>query len=528
MSNIIKLKLPKASLANTPGATASPGIKKLKLTNSQPPTPIEASSSTLPPPSTEKKKRPYVRKVDPGSSKKRAAEEDIISPAAKRVQSGTGRKLSIKLPGQQSSGKISLAAKRNSVPKIIDIRARQRAPPRAKGIGYDSEDSDVEKDPAIQQALVLRMQPGPDTDYLRKAIADGSIGPFASKGDADVSLKFVEHNYRRAVVKIRGNSYAAVLVDLPCIVETMKSFDRKGWHKVADCCQMLYVLGRCQTDEEAKNYRLPSDVDKENYQFAHGLTPPLHYVRKRRWRARPNYNHAVEAEEQALRLLEMDRLVEESGGTSSYAIKKTANPDQAQEESNYGGDYDDEEDADAEEDAIETVEATGQYSFDDEEEEDGVDLEAELAAQMGFAEDDDDELLGGDSEMVESPLALAPDDGGGANSMAPSTVAPTPADTPTAAATPEDPPSSNEDDSGSDEDDDEDDMDVFDEDAAAKSAERAQQLEEVADLEQEIARTRQKAQAMTNQLLKTRELRKLAGLEEDLKAKKVIFGLEEE
>jgi transcription initiation factor TFIID subunit 7 len=523
MSNIIKLKMPKASLPGTParptlpsGATSSSGFK-LKLTNSQPPTPIEAPSSTLPAPSTEKKKRPYVRKADPGSSKKRAAEEDIISPAAKRVQSGTGRKLSIKGPAQQSSGKIALAAKRKtSVPKIIELRARQRAPPRAKGIGYDSEDSDVERDPAIQQALVLRMQPGPDADYLRKAIADGSIGPFPSKGDADVSLKFVDLHYRRAVVKIRGNSYAAVLVDLPCIVETMKSFDRKGWYKVADCCQMLYVLGPCQTDEEAKNYRLPSDVDKENYQFAHGLTPPLHYVRKRRWRARPNYNHAVEAEEQALRLLEMDRLVEESGGTSSYAIKKTANADQTQEESNYGDEYDDEEDADAEEDAVETVEATGQYSFDDEEE-DGVDLEAELAAQMGFAEDDND----GEEPLVESPMALDE-----SASVPPETVAPTPADTPTAAATPEDPPSSNEDES--DEDEDDDDMDVFDEDAAAKSAERAQQLEEVADLEQEIARTRQKAQAMTNQLLKTRELRKLAGLEEDLKAKKVIFGLEEE
>jgi transcription initiation factor TFIID subunit 7 len=360
------------------------------------------------------------------------------------------------------------------------------------------------------------MQPGPDADYLRKAIADGSIGPFTSKGDADVSLKFVEHNYRRAVVKIRGNSYAAVLVDLPCIVETMKSFDRKGWYKVADCCQMLYVLGPCQSDEEAKNYRLPKDVDKENYQYAHGLTPPLHYVRKRRWRARPNYNHAVEAEEQAMRLLEMDRLVEESGGTSSYAIKKTANTDHAQEESNYGDDYDDEEDAEAEEDAVETVEATGQYSFDDEEE-DGVDLEAELAAQMEFAEDDEDEPHG---DMVESPMAL--DD---STSVPPETVAPTPADTPTAAATPEEQPSSNEDESDDESDDD---IDVFDEDAAAKSAERAQQLEEVADLEQEIARTRQKAQAMTNQLLKTRELRKLAGLEEDLKAKKVIFGLEEE
>ncbi|KAF1826086.1 uncharacterized protein K489DRAFT_312171 [Dissoconium aciculare CBS 342.82] len=516
--------MPKASLAGTPnrptlpaGATSSSGIK-LKLTNSQPPTPTEGPASSLPPASTEKKKRPYVRKTDAGSSKKRAAEEDIISPAAKRVQSGTGRKLSIKLPGQQSSGgTIALAAKRKaSVPKIIDIRARQRAPPRAKGIGYDSEDSDVEKDPAIQQALVLRMQPGEDANYLRKAIADGSIGPFTSQGDADVSIKFVEKNYRRAVVKVRGNTYAAALVDLPCIVETMKSFDRKGWYKVADCCQMLYVLGPCKSEEEAKNYRLPSDVDKENFQFAHGLTPPLHYVRKRRWRSRPNYNHAVEAEEQALRLLEMDRLVEESGGTSSYAVKKTANLDQAQEESQYEDEYDEEEDA--EEDAVETVEATGQYPFDDEEE-DGVDLEAELAAQMEFAEDDDDEPSG---DMVESPMAMGGDEGA---SVPPETVEPTPAGTPAAMETPPaEQPSSDEDES----DEDEDDLDVFDEDAAAKSAERAQQLEEVADLEQEIARTRQKAQAMTNQLLKTRELRKLAGLEEDLKAKKVIFGLEDE
>jgi TATA-binding protein-associated factor Taf7 len=33
-------------------------------------------------------------------------------------------------------------------------------------------------------------------------------------------------------------------VDLPCIVEGMKSWDRRGWYKSADICQMLLVLGR--------------------------------------------------------------------------------------------------------------------------------------------------------------------------------------------------------------------------------------------------------------------------------------------
>ena len=553
MSNIIKLKMPKALnpdgtprtplSTSTAPSTSGTGIR-LKLTNSQPPTPLEApSSAILPAPaSTEKKKRPYVRKTDAAGNKKRSAEDELISPAAKRVQNGAapGRKLSIKLTPQQREDAGAAAKRKGSAPKIIDIRARQRAPPRAKGIGYDSEDSDVEKDPAIQQVLILRMQPGPDAEYLRQAIADGKIGPYPSAGDADVSLKFVEKGYRRAVVKVRGNMYAAVLVDLPCIVETMKSFDRKGWWKVADCCQMLLVLGRCASDDEARHYRLPPDVDRENFQFAHGLTPPLRAVRKRRWRARPNYNHAVEAEEQAQRLLEMDLAVEEAGGSSSYTLKKGA-MDLAPE-SQYGDD-DEEEDAEGEEDdAVETVEgqdgATMQYTFGDEEdEEDAGDLEAQLAAQMEFADDDEDDATPAATTATPAPAA-AHTATGGPVVQSPTALEQTPAGTPgpssfTAPPSDDDgaaaggPPSSSDEDSG-DDDDDDDGMDVFDADAAAKSAERAQQLEEVADLEQEVERTRQKAASITNQLLKQRELRKLVGLEEDLKAKKVMFGLEEE
>ncbi|KAK1076373.1 hypothetical protein LTR33_009000, partial [Friedmanniomyces endolithicus] len=65
-------------------------------------------------------------------------------------------------------------------------------------------------------------------------------------------------------------------------------------------------------------------------------------------------------------------------------------------------------------------------------------------------------------------------------------------------------------------------------DAAEKAAVRAQQLEEVADLEREIVAVKAKANAMANQLLKKRELDKLGKLEGDLKMKLSAFGLEGE
>merc|ERR1712111_150843 len=96
--------------------------------------------------------------------------------------------------------------------------------------------------------------------------------------------------------------------------------------------------------------------------------------------------------------------------------------------------------------------------------------------------------------------------------MASDSAAPTPA-----AST----PAAHQDDEESDEDED-------DYDAAAKAAERQQQLEEVADLEREIAAARAKTANMTNQLLKRRELDKLGKLEEDLKMKRSAFGLDAE
>ncbi|EGP91569.1 uncharacterized protein MYCGRDRAFT_33410 [Zymoseptoria tritici IPO323] len=519
---MIKLKLGKGTASQAPGSTsqntasspstAAPAQQppvKLKLSVSQPPTPITQPPNAGFPPTDPpaKKKRAYVRK-DPDSkkanSKKRAADDDTISPAPKRAASGPSRKISLKIPnnnlGEDGRGlaKIPLIKKRPSVPKFVELRARGKAPPRPKGVGYDSEDSDTEKDPAIQQALILRMEPGEDADYIREAIAEGKIGPHPSQGDAEVSLKFVEKTYRRAMVRVRGRMYGAVLVDLPCVVESMKSFDKKGWWKVADVTQMLLVLGRCGSEEEARSLPLPREVNKDTFQYAHGLTPPMHWVRKRRFRKRLNYTQVQNVEEEVAKLLEQDAQWELGGGKVVSETLSRMEMERSQEPQ----DYDFEDDEDAEGEAVDTVE-TDQYDMEVEDDEPDEDLEANLQAMFDDEEDAPSAMPSEAATPISTPAGEAAQ---------------------TSASDDDEEDGSDED---SDDDDDADSMDAVDEDALAKAAEKAQQMEEVADLEREVERARQKVKAMTNQLLRQREVQKLAALEEDLRVKKGVFGLDD-
>ena len=109
------------------------------------------------------------------------------------------------------------------------------------------------------------------------------------------------------------------------------------------------------------------------------------------------------------------------------------------------------------------------------------------------------------------------------------TEAETPMDTSTPATEEEETGAeSSSDDEGEDSEDEEDSPDVMDEDAVQQAAERAQQLEEVADLEREVENQKTKISKITNQLLKTRATAQLATLEEDLRVKKRAFGMLDE
>ena len=293
---------PAPASAVTPGGTKQPPKLKFK-TSSQPPTPAPAPVEDVPKPKTTKAGRttkPSAKLVD---SKKRLKDESdsenegstiaVVAPAPKKI----------KLKGNPTLLTPSTAGPKTPGGGItIKAKVKGKPPRRPPGEGYDSEASDREEDPTIEEQFVLRMLPGEDCDYLRTAIAEKKIGISKHQGGADIQMKFFHAEGRRAAITIRGRSYAATLVDLPTVIEGMKSWDRRGWWKSADICQMLWVFAPIKSEEEAKTIALPKIIDSVTFQYPHGLTPPMHFARKRRFRKRISRT-AIEAVEAAVEKL---------------------------------------------------------------------------------------------------------------------------------------------------------------------------------------------------------------------------------
>ncbi|GAB7352765.1 hypothetical protein MBLNU459_g3113t1 [Dothideomycetes sp. NU459] len=547
--------VPTTPQVSTPGGG---GGFKIKLKTSQPPTPVGEHSpahitvALAPPPVPPPKvKRQYNKKPKDGSQKKRAADDDI-SPAPKRpYATKPNRRVSLKInpdyigddelaqagPASATpSAKLKLSARKQSIgPKSISIVSRKAPPKRPVGVGYDSEASDAEQDPVVQQQFILRMQPGPDCDYLRDAINNRTIGLRPEEGGASVAMKFLDRELRRNMITIRGNSYAAVLVDLPCIIEGMKSWDKRGWWKVADICQMLLVLGPTENEASAKIQPLPKEVDKATYAFAHGLTPPMHWVRKRRFRKRASYKSMEHIDDEVERLIKADQEAEKTGGGSRFDIKDTDAPPEDNQEDYYEDDEPPSGFIDTTEDGYGQAYPAGPDD-EGEEEEDEEDLEAMLAAEFAAADDDAD----ADAEIddVQSSIgmatatvaaaaaaaAAAPADPAAVLSVETPSSATAAPDT-SGAATPAADASSDED----EEDDYDEDAssDAVDEDLVTKQAELAEQRSQVEDLEREVETARVDYERQKNALLKQRALNKLRSLRDELAMKKRSYGMDD-
>ena len=539
-------KLPSVDNSAPPTATpsSSTGGFKLKIKTSAPPTPaLEDAPPHVEPlaPPPPKVKRAYNRKPKPEGSisskaPKRAADTNIDPNPKRRISFKVGSASNHHdtdiLETLTSAGpKLKLSRKQSTGPKNLIITAKKRPPPRPVGVGYDSEASDAEADPAIEQQFVLRMAPGPDCDYLRDAISNKTLGLKPDEGGADVSMKFLDRETRRAMVTVRGKMYAACMVDLPCIVEGMKSWDRRGWWKVADICQMLLVLGKCASEAEAKSFALPREVDRHSFAYAHGLTPPMHWVRKRRFRKRVSYREIENVEEEVEKLLREDAVVRRNGGNVEWRIIDQ-DAIRAAEEAQQR--HDDEEDADAEFDDddgggyVETTEnsfgqAVPQPLLDEEDDFDDTDLAAELEA--GLAEDDGDADEAPPQNVTADAAASL---GAVLSAQTPSSATRQQLDTPTAAATPAS-ASSDEDEDDDDDDDDDDDPDspdAIDEDLVEQQKEEDRKRQEVEDLVKAVELEKQALARQANPLLAKRTRQKIKQLEDELEMKRKAFGME--
>lgn len=518
----LKLKFSSSSLQQSPAqsspvaSTPSTSTPKIKLkfgSFSQAPKP-EPSSIATPTPGVKPKP---VRKPKP-TPKKRALEaqsdDEDDAPAPSSSQGPALKKLRLKTSS-------------TPVNPIIHLKAKGKPPKRPRGVGYDSEADDREADPTISEACILRMQPGPDCDLIRQACADGNWGHH-KKGGVDVRIRFLRSDGRRACISVQGRHYAAILVDLPCVIEAMKSFFPKhGWMKSADVCQMLIVLGRIGEEAEALDYPLPGlerdELDEKTWQWAHGLTPPMRWVRRRRFRKRISVRTVMEVETEVENLLRED---EQAEGESRFELideRKLEQEASAQEDEDLYGEG--EEDVEGEDDQVDYM-----NTADNEEDEEAA--AARLAAEMeaGMMGDDDDEghpdpnTQPSTGPSFESPQQTQ-------QSLAAS-APPTPRTSFDATATPSAAPSpaidtssAAEEEEEEEESSDEDADDEVDADQLEKQQDLQRQREEIADLEGAIRQEQNKVATMGNALLKKRLMEKIRGLQGDLEVKRANLGV---
>ncbi|XP_067000538.2 transcription initiation factor TFIID subunit 7 isoform X2 [Anabrus simplex] len=103
------------------------------------------------------------------------------------------------------------------------------------------------------------------------------------------------------------------VVDLPTIVESLKTIDNKSFYKTADICQIVICKeedDQTTTDEESPTKTKKKDPNKVDKKFLwpHGVTPPMKNVRRRRFRKtlKKKYVEAPEIEKEVKRLLRVD------------------------------------------------------------------------------------------------------------------------------------------------------------------------------------------------------------------------------
>ncbi|XP_064637048.1 transcription initiation factor TFIID subunit 7-like [Lineus longissimus] len=152
----------------------------------------------------------------------------------------------------------------------------------------------------VEQQFILRLPPGPAMALAH----DVESGAMNLKDKLFIEM---QPDQKHGLVRYGNDMFHSKLVDLPCILESLKTTDNKTFYKTAEICQMLI----CSVDEDNSQDETESpkkkDKDKK-YLYPHGLTPPLKNVRKRRFRKtlKKRYTEQPDIEKEVKRLFRTD------------------------------------------------------------------------------------------------------------------------------------------------------------------------------------------------------------------------------
>ncbi|XP_027692873.1 transcription initiation factor TFIID subunit 7-like isoform X3 [Vombatus ursinus] len=166
--------------------------------------------------------------------------------------------------------------------------------------------------PELENQFILRLPPE-YASTVRRAVQSGSV---SLKDKLTIEL---HPDGRHGTVHVDRVPLACKLVDLPCVIESLKTIDKKTFYKTADICQMLVSTvdgDLCPPLEEPVATNDPKvnkkkDKDREKkFIWNHGITLPLKNVRKRRFRKTAKkmaqYIESPDVEKEVKRLLSTD------------------------------------------------------------------------------------------------------------------------------------------------------------------------------------------------------------------------------
>ncbi|KAJ6625442.1 Transcription initiation factor TFIID subunit 7, partial [Pseudolycoriella hygida] len=159
----------------------------------------------------------------------------------------------------------------------------------------------------LETQVILRL-PEEVAKLLREAIREGA------NNLKDRLFVKLESDLRYGEVRFDHWLLHARVVDLPSILESLKTIDNKSFYKTADICQMIIcklepdVPSAAEEESPNKNKKKdPNKVDKK-FLWPHGITPPCKNLRKRRFRKtlKKKFVEAPEIEKEVKRLLRAD------------------------------------------------------------------------------------------------------------------------------------------------------------------------------------------------------------------------------
>lgn len=155
----------------------------------------------------------------------------------------------------------------------------------------------------LESQFIMRLPPEP-AKALHELLKSGDN----FKNRLSIQL---ENDMRHGEVRFDHWLLHAKIVDLPTVVESLKTIDRKSVYKTADICQLMICKEELEPapaeEESPKKKKDPLKVDKK-YLHPHGITPPTKNIRRRRFRKtlRKKCMEAPEIEKEVKRLLRAD------------------------------------------------------------------------------------------------------------------------------------------------------------------------------------------------------------------------------